>query len=122
MVREELEYLLKKDFITAEEDLEMRMWGLKLGSFLVFLRAHSTRLGSFMKSRVLRVVTGELWVDLLVLGEEFLGGLGFLGVVVGSYDRILASLDSKTRVGKLKGGDPGIMREWPMAILRRSHG
>ena len=122
MVREELEYLLKKDFITAEEDLEMRMWGLKLGSLLVCLRAHSTRLGSFMKSRVLRVVTGELWVDLLVLGEEFLGGLGFLGVVVGSYDRILASLDSKTRVGKLKGGDPGIMREWPMAILRRSHG
>ena len=100
----------------------MRMWGLYWMSVLVFLSAHRTRLGSLIKSLVLRVVTGELWVDLLVLGEEFLGGLGFLGVVVGSSDRTLARLVSNTRVGKLKGWDPGIMREWPMAILRRSHG
>ena len=79
-----MEYLLKKDLITAEEDLTIRMWGLYLMSFLVFVSAHWTRLGSLMKSLVLRVVTGELWIDLLVLGEEFLGGLGFLGVVVGS--------------------------------------
>ena len=104
MVWEELEYLLKKDFITAEEDLEMRMWGLKLGSFFVILSAQSTRLGSFIKSRVLRVLvdTGELWVDLLVLGEEFLVVLGLLGVVAGdSSARILGYWVSKIMVGRL---------------------
>ena len=82
----------------------MRMWGLKLGSLLVCLRAHSTRLGSFMKSRVLRVLvdTGELWVDLLVLGEEFLDVLGLLGVVAGdSSAKILGYWVSNIMVGRL---------------------
>ena len=82
----------------------MRMWGLYWMSVLVFLSAHRTRLGSLMKSRVLRVLvdTGELWVDLLVLGEDFLDVLGLLGVVAGdSSARILGYWDSKTMVGRL---------------------
>ena len=70
-------------------------------SFLVLVSAHWTRPGSFRKSLVLRVVTGEFWVDLLVLGEEFLVVLGFLGVVGDSSVRTLGNWVSITMVGRL---------------------
>ena len=79
----------------------MRTWGLYLESFLVFVSAHWTRLGSLMNSLVLRVVIGELWVDLLFLGEESLVVLGLLGVVLGSSVRTLGRWVSNTRVGRL---------------------